>query len=105
MADELQKVRDDLKSERLTRLKALGTDVQTRKESVILDIMLFRLDDLLEKVESAHLEQLKDWSRRRGARRQGRRHSAQRRRWGRHPRRTSVKKASIFSSIDREVSE
>ena len=68
VADELQKVRDDLKSERVTRLKALGTDAQTRKESVILDIMLFRLDDLLEKVESAHLEQLKDWSVRGAAR-------------------------------------
>ena len=62
VADELQKVRDDLKSERVRKLKAMGTDAQTQKESVILDIMLFRLDDLLAKVESAHLEQLKDWS-------------------------------------------
>jgi len=62
VADELQKVRDDLKSERIRKLKALGTDAQTQKDSVILDIMLFRFDDLLAKVESAHLQQLKDWS-------------------------------------------
>jgi serine/threonine protein kinase len=62
VADELQKVRDDLKSERIRKLKALGTDAETQKDSVILDIMLFRFDDLLAKVESAHLQQLKDWS-------------------------------------------
>ena len=62
VADELQTVRDDLKKERLAKLAATGADTQTQNESVLLDIMLFRYEDLLAKVENAHLDQVKDWS-------------------------------------------
>jgi serine/threonine protein kinase len=66
VADELQTVRDDLKKERLAKLAATGADTQTQNESVLLDIMLFRYEDLLAKVENAHLDQVKDWSVRAG---------------------------------------
>ena len=66
VADELQTVRDDLKKERLSKLAATGADAQTQNESVLLDIMLFRYEDLLAKVENAHLDQVKDWSVRAG---------------------------------------
>ena len=66
VADELQTVRDDLKKERLAKLAATGADAQAQNESVLLDIMLFRYEDLLAKVENAHLDQVKDWSVRAG---------------------------------------
>jgi len=66
VADELQTVRDDLKKERLSKLAATGADAQAQNESVLLDIMLFRYEDLLAKVENAHLDQVKDWSVRAG---------------------------------------
>jgi serine/threonine protein kinase len=62
VADELQTVRDDLKKERLATLQVTGADSRTQSESILLDIMLFRYEDLLAKVENAHLDQVKDWS-------------------------------------------
>jgi len=50
----------------LAKLAATGADTQTQNESVLLDIMLFRYEDLLAKVENAHLDQVKDWSVRAG---------------------------------------
>jgi hypothetical protein len=62
VADELQNVRDTLKAERAEMLKKLGTDAETRESSVLLDIMLFRHEDLLSKVENIQLERVKDLS-------------------------------------------
>ena len=62
VADELQNVRDTLKAERAEKLKKLGTDAETRESSVLLDIMLFRHEDLLSKVENIQLERVKDLS-------------------------------------------
>lgn len=60
VADELEKVRSSLKMERMEKLKSIGIDSQD--ESVLLDIILFRYDDLLSRVEAIHMRQLKDWS-------------------------------------------
>lgn len=66
VADELEKVRSSLKMERMEKLKSMGIDSQD--ESVLLDIILFRHDDLLSRVEAIHMRQLKDWSVRGGTR-------------------------------------
>ena len=66
VADELQNVRDTLKAERAEMLKKLGTDAETRESSVLLDIMLFRHEDLLSKVENIQLQRVKDLSMRGG---------------------------------------
>jgi serine/threonine protein kinase len=66
VADELDKVRSSLKMERMEKLKSMGIDSQD--ESVLLDIILFRHDDLLSRVEAIHMRQLKDWSVRGGTR-------------------------------------
>jgi len=66
VAIELQAVRDKLKEERKEKLKTLGTDSQTQESSVLLDIMLFRHEDLLSKVENIQLERMKDLSVRHG---------------------------------------
>ncbi len=66
VAEELEKVRSSLKMERMEKLKSMGIDSQD--ESILLDIILFRLDDLLSRVEAIHMRQLKDWSVRGGTR-------------------------------------
>jgi len=66
VAEELEKVRSSLKMERMEKLKSMGIDSQN--ESILLDIILFRLDDLLSRVEAIHMRQLKDWSVRGGTR-------------------------------------
>ena len=66
VADELQRVRDTLKAERAEKLKQLSIDAETRQSSVLLDIMLFRHEDLLSKVENLQLERIKDLSTRGG---------------------------------------
>lgn len=60
VAEELEKVRSSLKMERMEKLKSMGIDSQD--ESILLDIILFRHDDLLSRVEAIHMRQLKDWS-------------------------------------------
>ncbi|OUS43404.1 Ca2+/calmodulin-dependent protein kinase [Ostreococcus tauri] len=62
VAEELQTVRDTLKSERVAKLKSLGADEEVQNESVLLDIMLFRYEDLFTKIESAHLQALREMS-------------------------------------------
>jgi hypothetical protein len=66
VAEELEKVRSSLKMERMEKLKSMGIDSQD--ESILLDIILFRHDDLLSRVEAIHMRQLKDWSVRGGTR-------------------------------------
>jgi len=66
VAEELEKVRSSLKMERMEKLKSVGIDSQD--ESILLDIILFRHDDLLSRVEAIHMRQLKDWSVRGGTR-------------------------------------
>ena len=67
VVDELQKVRDHLKAERKAKLKSIGADGEAQSDSVLLDIMLFRYEDLFSKVESAHIQAVRDVSVRRAS--------------------------------------
>jgi len=65
VVEELQRVRDQLKEERNATLTSIGAGANAQHDSVLLDIMLFRYEDLFSKVESAHIHTVRDVSVRR----------------------------------------
>lgn len=65
VVEELQRVRDQLKDERNAKLTSIGAGADVQHDSVLLDIMLFRYEDLFSKVESAHIHTVRDVSVRR----------------------------------------